>query len=174
MPHMKSYTRYREQGMAFFMTGSHNLSKAAWGELQVGGSQVGMRSYELSVLLLPSTEAAYRRHRHYDFSLAPFRPGRGTPRASPVGVEFRTLASLEGSAGARTGNVGQEQSESDNAGASSVTMWLPVPYALPPKPYAGGDKPWAVDVPFSGVDALGFDIYNRPLRHYGNVEPDAR
>lgn len=64
--------------MAWYVTGSHNLSKAAWGELQVGASQLGMRSYELSILLLPSTEAAYRLHRHYGFSLAPFRPGTPT------------------------------------------------------------------------------------------------
>lgn len=35
--------------------GSHNLSKAAWGEL-VGTSRLHIRHYELSVLLLPSLE----------------------------------------------------------------------------------------------------------------------
>lgn len=36
--------------------GSHNLSKAAWGALQTGGSKLHIRHYELGVLLLPSLE----------------------------------------------------------------------------------------------------------------------
>jgi hypothetical protein len=32
---------------------------------------------------------------------------------------------------------------------------LPVPYSLPPKPYEQGERPWAVGVPWPGVDSLG-------------------
>jgi tyrosyl-DNA phosphodiesterase-1 len=32
---------------------SHNLSKAAWGALEVKGSQLFIRSYELGVLVYP-------------------------------------------------------------------------------------------------------------------------
>ncbi|KAK9840422.1 hypothetical protein WJX74_009663 [Apatococcus lobatus] len=38
MPHMKTYTRYTRDGeMPWLLMGSHNLSKAAWGELQKKG-----------------------------------------------------------------------------------------------------------------------------------------
>ncbi|EFJ50373.1 hypothetical protein VOLCADRAFT_88920 [Volvox carteri f. nagariensis] len=60
MPHIKTYTRYRGQQLAWFLVTSHNLSKAAWGELQKNGSQLMIRSYELGVLVTPALEAAYR------------------------------------------------------------------------------------------------------------------
>lgn len=108
--------------------------------------------------------------------------GAGVPVTRTVQVVFRTLSSLqsgtsEKGAGlpsdcrARSGNAKSGSSKTSGAAPEFVMMWLPVPYALPAKPYGSGDQPWAVDVPFPGIDALGFDIYNRPLRHYGNVEP---
>ena len=46
----------RGQQVAYVLLTSHNLSKAAWGALQKGGSQLHIRHYELGVLLLPSLE----------------------------------------------------------------------------------------------------------------------
>ena len=70
MPHMKTYCRYAvdAQGplLAWVMIGSHNLSAAAWGTSQkkVAGkpTQFMVRSYEVSVLLLPEPqgEGAFR------------------------------------------------------------------------------------------------------------------
>lgn len=48
--------------------GSHNLSRAAWGELQKQQSSLFIRSYELGVLCLPALEAQYRQHPHRGFS----------------------------------------------------------------------------------------------------------
>ena len=43
------------QRVPWVVMGSHNFSKAAWGELnETGNALLGMRSYELSVLVLPS------------------------------------------------------------------------------------------------------------------------
>jgi hypothetical protein len=86
MPHIKTFSRFiptqqqqqqpqqqqqqqqQQQGAAFelpwWCVTSHNLSKAAWGELQRGSQQLFIRSYELGVLCLPALEAAYRRHPH--------------------------------------------------------------------------------------------------------------
>lgn len=87
MPHIKSYTRYIPVSstgqsppnpggpepqtpagagaeLSWWLLASHNLSKAAWGSLQKGGSQLMIRSYELGVLLTPELEEAYRRHPH--------------------------------------------------------------------------------------------------------------
>lgn len=83
MPHIKSYVRYERGGreLAWFMLASHNLSKAAWGVLQKGGTQLMVRSYELGVLLLPSLEAAYRSSRWRAFSCTP--TGRTSHPAPP-------------------------------------------------------------------------------------------
>ena len=49
----------RGSRLAYMVSGSHNLRKAAWGEL-VGTSRLHIRHYELSVLLLPSLEQVLR------------------------------------------------------------------------------------------------------------------
>ena len=48
--------------MAYALLASHNLSKAAWGALQAGGSKLHIRHYELGVLLLPSLEQVCDRY----------------------------------------------------------------------------------------------------------------
>ena len=61
-PHLKSFTRCADAGSAddasnppWVVIGSHNFSKAAWGELDERSTALlGMRSYELSVLITPS------------------------------------------------------------------------------------------------------------------------
>ncbi|KMZ72271.1 putative Tyrosyl-DNA phosphodiesterase [Zostera marina] len=47
MPHIKTYTRYDGQNLAWFLLTSANLSKAAWGSLQKNNSQFMIRSYEV-------------------------------------------------------------------------------------------------------------------------------
>ncbi|XP_058092682.1 tyrosyl-DNA phosphodiesterase 1 isoform X2 [Magnolia sinica] len=46
MPHIKTFTRYNGQNLAWFLLTSANLSKAAWGALQKNNSQLMIRSYE--------------------------------------------------------------------------------------------------------------------------------
>ena len=84
MPHIKSYVRHQGHQAGWVMIGSHNLSKAAWGSLIKGGSKLMIRSYELSVLLMPHLEAAYLGH-----------PARGFRCARTLGQ-----AATEGTAGA--------------------------------------------------------------------------
>lgn len=75
--------RYSGDEVAWVLIGSHNLSKAAWGELQKQGTSLFIRSYELAVLCLPALEAHYRSHPHRAFSCtaaplpAPQAPLRG-------------------------------------------------------------------------------------------------
>jgi len=52
-PHIKCYTRYLQNSLAWFLLTSANLSKAAWGELQKSETQVMIRNYEIGVLFLP-------------------------------------------------------------------------------------------------------------------------
>ena len=46
----------RDARIAFLLLTSHNLSKAAWGTLQKGDTQLYIMHYELGVLLVPSLE----------------------------------------------------------------------------------------------------------------------
>ncbi|PWA97916.1 multidrug resistance-associated protein 3 [Artemisia annua] len=55
MPHIKTFTCYNDQNLAWFLLTSSNLSKAAWGALQKNNTQLMIRSYELGVLFLPSS-----------------------------------------------------------------------------------------------------------------------
>jgi tyrosyl-DNA phosphodiesterase-1 len=60
MPHIKTFTRVyldtntNKYAMAWFLLTSHNLSRAAWGDLQVNDTQLYIKSYELGVFLAPS------------------------------------------------------------------------------------------------------------------------
>ncbi|KAL3316685.1 tyrosyl-DNA phosphodiesterase 1 [Cichlidogyrus casuarinus] len=55
IPHIKSYCCVdpESEKVAWFLLTSANLSKAAWGQLEKGGTQLFLRSYELGVLFLP-------------------------------------------------------------------------------------------------------------------------
>ncbi|KAJ8902831.1 hypothetical protein NDN08_006151 [Rhodosorus marinus] len=90
MPHIKTYLRHSDGKLHFFMLTSANLSGAAWGKLEKGGSQLFVRSYELGVLFLPSfyTESS--------FSLSASRPCRGLSDgkyefSGPVSTRFQRM-----------------------------------------------------------------------------------
>lgn len=57
LPHIKTFYRYDESGdaMQWFVLSSHNISSAAWGQLQKSGSQFFVRHWELGVFLSPKT-----------------------------------------------------------------------------------------------------------------------
>eukprot|EP00798_Chlamydomonas_sp_ICE-L_P020433 gene20433-27221_t len=194
MPHMKTFTRFQGSRMAWVIVSSHNLSKAAWGQLQKKNTQLMVRSYELGVLVLPSLEEQYRRHEHYGFSCTPGRPYAmqaepKNPTDVQAGTQMPEFYHLD-------------QFASDRRTASSVTtnkMYVPLPYSLPPRRYttaaglsgalgppgrgqegrgAGGpgpprgevDIPWCGEMPHQGLDCLGQE-YGRPAQFYDKVEP---
>ena len=53
MPHCKNWMRVSsdQKNIRLAVTGSHNLSKAAWGCEEKGGTQVHIRSYEETVVI---------------------------------------------------------------------------------------------------------------------------
>ena len=55
VPHIKTYCRYvpEDRSVAWALLGSHNLSQAAWGKLEKGGTQVA-RSTPPLLLHLPA------------------------------------------------------------------------------------------------------------------------
>lgn len=70
-PHMKSYCRFSGQSFPWFLLTSSNMSKAAWGEMQKGESQLCVRNYEIGVLFIPEALAQAFRKPHVSFSCTP-------------------------------------------------------------------------------------------------------
>ena len=131
VPHIKTYARVADDGeLAWALCTSNNLSQAAWGKLEKGGSQrahlaapphptpplcpthpplhpcaaVYIKSYELGVLILPSLQ----------------------PPAQ------RTLIAASSPAAAAA-----------TAAAPPTTTIVPLPYSIPPVPYGPSDVPWS-------------------------------
>ncbi|CAN1319058.1 Tyrosyl-DNA phosphodiesterase 1, partial [Linum perenne] len=136
MPHIKTFARYSGQRLAWFLLTSSNLSKAAWGALQKNNSQLMIRSYELGVLFLPS-QAKQQPGRAFSCTSNRISSQDNESRSSPR-TELVTLSWQ------RTEDL-----------SSSQVVRLPVPYELPPQPYAREDVPWSWDRKYSKKDVYG-------------------
>ncbi|XP_062189183.1 tyrosyl-DNA phosphodiesterase 1 isoform X3 [Phragmites australis] len=136
MPHIKTFTRYNGQNIAWFLLTSSNLSKAAWGALQKNNTQLMIRSYELGVLFLPQTLQCVRQ-----FSCT--EKNRSNLGSLVVGEKIKTkLVTLCWK--------GDEEKE-----LSTEIVRLPVPYQLPPQPYGSEDVPWSWDRRYTKKDVYG-------------------
>ncbi|KAD3337938.1 hypothetical protein R6Q59_027298 [Mikania micrantha] len=140
MPHIKTFTRYNGQNLAWFLLTSSNLSKAAWGALQKNNTQLMIRSYELGVLFLPSS----KNHVHA-FSCT---ENESTSENSYCGSPMKTDEAK------RTKLVTLASPHSKKMHLSDV-ITLPVPYELPPPRYSSEDVPWSWDRQYKKRDVLG-------------------
>ena len=172
MPHVKSYCRYaarpgRPPALPWLCIGSHNLSRAAWGELQKGGTQLAIRSYELSVAFFPRRLAQLepdpgrqqgrflRRRGDGGGGVGGSGGAAGAAAGVPVLVPLASLAAFGGS-----------------AALPGVSVEVPVacPTEVPP---AGppADPIWAVDLDdeavSSGLDRFGTRNGERMVSFYG-------
>ncbi|EOA23023.1 hypothetical protein CARUB_v10003786mg [Capsella rubella] len=127
MPHIKTFTRYSDQKLAWFLLTSSNLSKAAWGALQKNNSQLMIRSYELGVLFLPSPTKAQ---------------GCKFPctenNTSVVKAKQETKDEVE-----KRSKLVTMSWQGDRDSPEIIS--LPIPYQLPPTPYSPEDVPWSWD-----------------------------
>ncbi|GMH98147.1 hypothetical protein TrST_g6755 [Triparma strigata] len=149
-PHIKSFTRFSEDGqLSYFLLASHNFSKSAWGQIQLKGKQLSMESYELGVLFKPSlffeSDDETGEDENECFSCTPTHPKLGLfgfvntkkfryPKAA---VKLVSGASVSGA-------------------CPEGTLLCPVPYALPPQKYGQGDVPWCSD--FSHANKRSFTM----------------
>ncbi|GJN32535.1 hypothetical protein PR202_gb21049 [Eleusine coracana subsp. coracana] len=137
MPHIKTFTRYNGQDIAWFLLTSSNLSKAAWGALQKNNSQLMIRSYELGVLFLPQILQSVPQ-----FSCT--EKNRSNMDIIAPGEKIRTkLVTL----------CWKGDEEKDRSAEEIVR--LPVPYQLPPEPYRPEDVPWSWDRRYTKKDVYG-------------------
>ncbi|KAI4368211.1 hypothetical protein MLD38_016795 [Melastoma candidum] len=148
MPHIKTFTRYNGQHLAWLLLTSANLSKAAWGALQKNNSQLMIRSYELGVLFLPSVTQL---------------PGKTF--SCTEDLPKHEHASTEKSEVLRTRLVTLAWQRNEEAEPSSEYIPLPVPYELPPKPYSTEDIPWSWDRRYSKKDVYG-QVWPRSVQLY--------
>ncbi|KAL1205929.1 Tyrosyl-DNA phosphodiesterase 1 [Cardamine amara subsp. amara] len=136
MPHIKTFTRYSDQKLAWFLLTSSNLSKAAWGALQKNNSQLMIRSYELGVLFLPSPIKT----QDCKFSCTENNPST-------------TKAKKETKDEVEKGKLVTMTWQGDRDSPEIISF--PVPYQLPPKPYSPKDVPWSWDRGYSKKDVYG-------------------
>lgn len=101
MPHIKTFTRASADGtrVDWSILTSCNISGSAWGRLQLNGSQLCIRSWEMGVLFTPATLR---------------RPSDRLP----------TLVTTQ------------------HVDEASSTIVVPLPFALPTRPYEESDVPW--------------------------------
>ncbi|KAL6840568.1 hypothetical protein ACP4OV_029432 [Aristida adscensionis] len=136
MPHIKTFTRYNGQNIAWFLLTSSNLSKAAWGALQKNNTQLMIRSYELGVLFLPQTLQSIPK-----FSCT--EKNGASLESLPLGKTIKTkLATL----------CWKSDEEKET---STEIVRLPVPYQLPPQFYGAEDVPWSWDRRYTKKDVYG-------------------
>lgn len=152
MPHVKTFARYAPNAphdLAWVIVGSHNLSGAAWGRLEKSETQIAILSYELGVLLSPRSIGKTR-------VAAPFTctPGAVSHRGEVV-PRCLCLANARpprpGEVDGATSGVRISAASDDGPGDSppgdsrEFVAFAPLPYRVPPVPYAPSDAPWAVD-----------------------------
>jgi tyrosyl-DNA phosphodiesterase-1 len=172
MPHIKTYLRHAGDGaVAWALLGSHNLSAAAWGKLERGGAQLRIRSYELSVLLLPSLIPPPLDQPPGDGARCGRSSGGSTaqggggcePGDSDGGgtgssrLEFVTTAAVAGRRAASGAASGATSGAAINVDADGGVgrVALPLPYRLPPVAYVEDDTPWMWDSPLLRPDDFG-------------------
>ncbi|KAL6657929.1 hypothetical protein ACP70R_005709 [Stipagrostis hirtigluma subsp. patula] len=136
MPHIKTFTRYNGQNIAWFLLTSANLSKAAWGALQKNNTQLMIRSYELGVLFVPQTLQSI--------------PKFSCTEKNRSGLDSLTLGKTVKTKLVTLCWKGDKEKET-----STEIVSLPVPYQLPPEPYGPEDVPWSWDRRYTKKDVYG-------------------
>jgi tyrosyl-DNA phosphodiesterase 1 len=141
LPHIKTFYRYDDDtesdndtigGMQWFVLTSHNISSAAWGQLQKKNRQLFVRHWELGIFLSPQTLGCRR--------LVPY--------SSSLSSSHRPTSN----GAALSSSTGENDDDDDDIAT------VPLPYLFHPEPYQpgnDGDEPWAWDKVFTKSDAWG-------------------
>ena len=160
MPHLKTLCRYvtfdgndGDAALSWLYVGSHNMSKSAWGEVQKGGSQICVRSYEMGVMYFPSRLSTLKQ----DMSRGGFFLQPVCPEAH-IGAVFVPVA------------WSSAQAVISGRGMRALPMVFPI--AIPPAPPPTADDPtWSRDLAaeaYAGLDRFGTRFGERGPEFYGH------
>lgn len=158
MPHVKTFCRFGSHGQCgicfWLYIGSHNLSKSAWGEIQKGGTQLCVRSYEMGVLFFPSRLALLEADR------------------DKKGFFLRMRHISTNLPAVLVNSVVNSDNLSDPSGLPGVRcVRTAFPTAIPPgDPPTSGDPIWSRDWPrevYDGLDRFGTCFGERGAEFYG-------
>ena len=185
VPHIKSYYQLASDrsSMEWFVLGSHNLSKPAWGEVINGkyGTCLRVSSWELGVFVCPSSistrsgdKGGRGRIVPYEYTIVP--DGNSSHKNDDVldaAIENGYWASLgpglrcgenDGNGSERSASqgkdfvtIGQSNCHQDQQGQllEDDDIVIPLPFRLDPLLYSAQDEPWATDKKYSIVDKFG-------------------
>ena len=126
VPHIKTFYQLGEdnESMQWFCLSSHNLSKAAWGEIRQNsrGQHLYVMHWELGVFVAPSMFQE-------EESARPAKLVPITTTSTSVGGEGSTVA----------------------AAASATKIGIPLPYPLIPTKYGPSEKPFSWEETYAGA-----------------------
>ena len=165
IPHIKTYYQIdnkENESMRWFVVSSHNLSKAAWGEIQNRydqGEVITIQSWELGVFVSPSTLGVdvmgplLSSANSNGHSLGGNSSSSQNP-LDPKQLREQRLARFGG--GGRTDRRIEQEPQPKVASSSSPTEMdpnqknkqrsiIPIPYKFLPDKYESSDKAWVVD-----------------------------
>jgi tyrosyl-DNA phosphodiesterase-1 len=155
---------------AYVIVCSHNLSGAAWGKLEHGGSQIHVYSYELGVMFLPSLIGARTAKPFSALSATEADPFRCLAAVRPRATTTATATATATSEGAvvlthaLTFARPPGAATATTASGPSATLALcPLPYNVPPlrynlddnAPLLERDEPWVWDQRYDVADEWG-------------------
>ena len=156
MPHVKTFARYAPgapHDLAWVIVGSHNLSGAAWGRLEKNETQIAILSYELGVLLSPRLIGETRVSAPFTCTPgAVSHRGEAVPRCLCLANARPATSGVGATSGVRISAAPPDDSPPDDG---EYVAFAPLPYRVPPVPYAPSDVPWAVDAWDETPDTYG-------------------
>ena len=156
MPHVKTFARYAPgapHDLAWVIVGSHNLSGAAWGRLEKNETQIAILSYELGVLLSPRLIGETRVSAPFTCTPgAVSHRGEAVPRCLCLPNARPATSGVGATSDVRISAAPPDDSPPDDG---EYVAFAPLPYRVPPVPYAPSDVPWAVDAWDETPDTYG-------------------
>jgi len=134
VPHIKTFYQFNadRRSLDWFVLSSHNLSKAAWGEVQSvkkygGERRLFVRHWELGVFVSPRLLKAKR--------MVPWEPPSSSRSSSSPSDN--------------------NDDDDDDDDEEEVVVTVPLPFKAHPDRYGAGDRPWAVDGRYWIPDRFG-------------------
>ena len=118
---------------------SANLSQAAWGVLQRKGQILFIKSYEIGVIFVPSR--SQRKHRRFSCTPSHFLLGECEDR---YGISNQTLRFYA-----------NQRNRTSTSSAQRDSVFVPIPFRIPPNKYSENDNPWVWDRSYDLLDFHG-------------------